>query len=277
MATVHPQPSLPVPDTAAGQVGLAHICSEPRRSVVALDYDGTLAPIVADPNQAHAHPGATAALQTLAPRVGSLAIITGRPAADVPQLGSFTDVTPLVVLGGYGRQRWENGVLTQPEDSRAVARARTELPELLAAAPEGTWLEDKGQALAVHTRRTADPPAVLAALEPVVRELAARLDLVVEPGRMVLELRPPGEDKGTALRELVTRIGATSVLYAGDDLGDLAAFDAVAELRMQGVSALTVCSGSTEMAALAQRADLVVDGPAGVVALLTALGVALVS
>jgi trehalose 6-phosphate phosphatase len=95
----------------------------------------------------------------------------------------------------------------------------------------------------------------------------------VEPGRYVLELRPPGMDKGKALRSFVDDRAArpSAVLFAGDDLGDLAAFDAVDGLRAEGVPGALVCSGSTEVTALADRADLVVDGPAGVVDLIGSL------
>ncbi len=61
------------------------------------------------------------------------------------------------------------------------------------------------------------------------------------------------------------------MLYAGDDLGDLAAFTAVDKLRASGTPGVLVCSGSEEVTELRDRADLVVDGPAGVVRLLRAL------
>ncbi|MDS1270222.1 trehalose-phosphatase [Lipingzhangella sp. LS1_29] len=268
---------LPVPETEAGRRGLSHIRADPSRAVVALDYDGTLAPIVTDPGQAQAHPRAAPALRHLSGRLGGLAIITGRPAADVPRLGPFEDIPSLVVLGAYGNQRWQHGQLTLPADDPGIAQVRAELPTILAGAPSGTHLEDKGQAIAVHTRGCADPAAALAALRPVLTDLAERTGLLIEPGRMVLELRPGGMDKGAALRGLVAELGATSVLYAGDDLGDIAAFDAVDTLREQGMPGLCVCSGSAEVTALASRADLVVDGPAGVVALLSALAAALSS
>jgi trehalose 6-phosphate phosphatase len=60
-------------------------------------------------------------------------------------------------------------------------------------------------------------------------------------------------------------------MYVGDDLGDLAAFGAVRALRATGIPGLTVCSSSAEVSALAAEADLVVDGPDGVVALLNAI------
>lgn len=78
-------------------------------------------------------------------------------------------------------------------------------------------------------------------------------------------------DKGVALLSYVHEIGASAVLYAGDDLGDLPAFDAVDTLRTEGVPGLLVCSGSDEVMQLRDRADLVVNGPEGVVALLRGL------
>lgn len=88
---------------------------------------------------------------------------------------------------------------------------------------------------------------------------------------MVLELRPPGVDKGVALTAYLRETGAGSVLYAGDDLGDLPAYDAVDELRAHGVPGLLVCSGGDEVPELAARADLVVPGPGAVTGLLAAL------
>ncbi|HEY9349866.1 MAG TPA: trehalose-phosphatase, partial [Acidothermales bacterium] len=100
---------------------------------------------------------------------------------------------------------------------------------------------------------------------------AGRHDLHLELGRLVLELRPPGVDKGGALAELVEERGARTIVFIGDDLGDLAAFRTVARLRAEGFSGLAVCSGSAEVPELADDTDLVVDGPEGVVALLSAI------
>jgi trehalose 6-phosphate phosphatase len=78
-------------------------------------------------------------------------------------------------------------------------------------------------------------------------------------------------DKGVALRAIVTERGAGAVLFAGDDLGDLPAFDAVEALRAEGISGVKVCSGSAEVTAVAERADLIVDGPDGIVELINFL------
>ncbi len=258
-------------DTAAGAEGLSAIRARPRVALVGFDFDGTLAPIVEDPAAARAHPGAAPALRRLAPLVGTLAIITGRPAKVAVELGGFHDVAGLLILGQYGLERWENGVLESPEPPPGVAEVREKLPKILQNAPEGVAIEDKGHALAVHTRRAAEPQVALERLRSIVAALAERTGLVVEPGRYVLELRPPGMDKGGALRALAAERGAAAVLFAGDDLGDLAAYDAVDALRAGGVPGVKVCSSSEEVTALADRADLVVDGPDGVVRLVETL------
>ncbi|MCJ1680641.1 trehalose-phosphatase [Streptomyces sp. APSN-46.1] len=273
----HPH-NLPMPVTAAGREGLDALLREPRRSVIALDFDGTLAEIVPDPDQARAHPDAVPALAALAPEVASVAVITGRPAGVAVRYGGFAGVPGLehlVVLGHYGAERWDavSGIVHAPAVHPGVAAVRAELPGFLdeIGAWRGTWIEEKGRALAVHTRRAADPAAAFAALREPLAELAARHGLMVEPGRAVLELRPPGMDKGVALTEYLAETGAETVLYAGDDLGDLAAYSAVEKRRAEGLPGVLVCSGSAEVPELAARADLVLPGPAAVTAFLAAL------
>jgi trehalose 6-phosphate phosphatase len=265
-----PEP-LPEPRTPAGRAGLAALLEAPRRALIAVDFDGTLAPIVADPAAARAHPRAPAALSRLAARVGGVAVVTGRPVEQALSLGDLAGVQGLVVLGHYGLERWADGTVTAPPPHPGVAAVRRELPTVLARHGEQAWVEDKGGSVAVHTRRAPDPAGLFAALREPLAELAARHGLTLEPGRFVLELRPPGVDKGAALRSLVRERDPSCVLFAGDDLGDLAAYDAVDELRAHGLPGLLVCSGSEEVVALAERADLVVAGPAGVVALFEAL------
>lgn len=262
--------------TASGRAGLAAILDDPKGAALAFDFDGVLAPIVEDPDAARIHPRARAALMRLTPLVGSVAVISGRPAATVVAYGDLSD---LAVFGHYGRERWDprTGQVVAPPVPAGVASARAELPVLLATLPlpAGVAVEDKGGAVAVHTRRSADPTGALSVLRGPLFELAERHGLVPEPGRFVVELRPPGADKGRALRTYVGECSARSVAYAGDDLGDLAAFAAVDALHAEGVPGLKICSGSTEVVELAQRADLVVDGPAGVADLLDSLAAAL--
>lgn len=269
---------MPTPVTPAGRDGLEAIITRPTTALLAFDFDGTLAPIVPDPEQARAHPDAVPALAAIAPKVASVAVVTGRPAGVAVRHGGFAGVPGLehlVVLGHYGAERWDavTGTVQAPAPHPGVAEARAELPGFLDSigAWQGTWIEEKGRAVAVHTRRAQDPQAAFEALREPLAELATRHGLIVEPGRMVLELRPPGMDKGVALGEYVRDIGAESVMYCGDDLGDLPAFAAVEKLRSDGTPGLLVCSGSNEVTELSDRADLVVDGPEGVVRLLAAL------
>jgi trehalose 6-phosphate phosphatase len=259
-----------LPRSAEGRTGLAALLAAPDRALIGLDFDGTLSPIVADPRDARAQPGAVPALRALAPRVGTLAIITGRPAAAAVEYGGLADVPGLIVLGQYGFERWSGGQIATRPTPPGVAAARERLPGILVAAgaPPGTWTEDKGQAVAVHTRRTADPDAALRLLRPPLERLAEAEGLLAQPGRMVIELRPRGIDKGAALRALTSERASRVVLFCGDDVGDLPAFRALGRLRGQGVPGVAVCSGSAEVTELAVAADLVVDGPAGVVGLL---------
>ena len=252
---------------AAGAAGLLALRADPSRALVALDYDGTLAPVVADPARAVPAPGAVDVLAALADRVGQVAVVTGRPAGVAVRLGGLDRVPRLVVLGQYGAERWSAGRLHVPPPLPGVAAART----ALAGLPEGAVLEDKGLSLVVHTRRSSDPAGLQAELEPRLRAVAADHGLELHLGRLVLELRPPGFDKRAALLSLCAP-PPSAVLFAGDDLGDLPAYEAVRSLRAEGVPGVLVCSGSQEgPAALREQADVVVDGPAGVVDLLAAL------
>ncbi len=269
---------LPDPTTEPGRIGLAALIAQPARSVVAVDFDGTLAPIVDDPGEARAHPDAVAALERLATVVGGVVVVTGRPAGDAVALGGFAAVAGLgrlVVLGHYGLERWEarTGKVLAPPLPPGVQLVRDRLPAVLAeaGAPEGTRIEDKHASLAVHVRGTHDPDAALALLREPLSRLAEEADLDVQPGRMVVELRPRGVDKGAALRGYVEERAARAVLFAGDDLGDLPAYDAIDALRAEGVAGVKVCSASEEVRELAERADLVVAGPDGFAAFLASL------
>jgi trehalose 6-phosphate phosphatase len=269
--------SIPEGATSEGAAGLAAIAADPGHALIALDFDGTLAPIVSEPTAARPHPDVLPALQRLATGVGTIAIITGRPAPAAVELGGFASIPGLIVIGHHGFERWEGGHLTSPPPPPEVATARTRLPEALAAAgaPEGTWTEDKGHALVVHVRRTADPRAALARLTGPLAEFAAETGLDSKPGRMVIELRPLGISKGTALTELIAERDPAAVLFAGDDLGDLPAFEAVRAARAAGRQGVAVYSASDEVSELVAHADLVLDGPKAVAALLAALAEAL--
>jgi trehalose 6-phosphate phosphatase len=254
--------------SAEGEAGLDALIGAPETGLIASDFDGTLSPIVSEPGAARPAPGAIEVLTRLAAAVGTVAIITGRAAAEAVQVGGLETIGGVIVLGHYGAERWEHGSLTAAPALPGVAIVRAALPDLVADAPAGTRIEDKGTALAVHTRQTTAPAETLEALRPSLEALANEAGLALEPGKFVLELRPPGIDKGEALRGLVAERAATSTVYCGDDLGDLAAFAAVRRLRADGIPGCTVCSASPEAEQVARDADVVTDGPEGIVTFL---------
>jgi len=269
------------PDGERRWTALVHAAS---RSVVGLDFDGTLSPIVDDPEAAHIHPDASEVIVELARAVRAVAVITGRPARQVLDLGGLEEVgnvlaengSDLYVFGQYGNERWSstNRRILSPRPPRGLATFERELPGVLRRVDAGdAWIEDKGLAVAVHTRRLPEPEAAFQRLLPAVGDLAKQHDLVVEPGRNVVEVRSHGMHKGVAVRTLVEELDAGGFMFAGDDLGDLEAFEAVAELRDAGLPTLLVCSASAEESALIRLADVVVKGPEGVLALLRQLTV----
>jgi trehalose 6-phosphate phosphatase len=246
--------------------------------VVGLDFDGTLSPIVEDPESAVIHPDAPRVLTELAAQVRAVVVITGRPARQVVALGHLEHVADelpadaeLMVMGQYGNERWDSRsrAFTSPEPPAGLSAFRDELPGLLADADAGdAHVEEKGLAVAVHTRRLPEPRAAFDRLRERLADAADRHGLLLEPGRLVLEVRAPGMHKGKAVRAAFEEHDGEGVLFIGDDLGDLEAFEAARALSDEGVPTLLVCSGSEEQEALVEISDIVVPGPDGVMALL---------
>ena len=268
--------------SSEGEQRYAALVREASRAVVGLDFDGTLSPIVDDPTQAHAHPDAVEVLRELAGEVAAIAVVTGRPARQALDLGRLEEVgsavaeagKQLFVLGQYGNERWTSGTrrIVSPRPPAGLATFLRDLPRALRQADAAdAWVEDKGLAHAVHTRRLPDAAAAYERLLPALRDLAGRNGLTVEPGRQVIEVRAPGMDKGKAVQVLAEEVGAGAFLFAGDDLGDVPAFEAVRSMAAAGTPTLLVCSASDEESALVELADVVVDGPDGVLELLRRL------
>lgn len=267
--------------TSQGQERYDAVVAVAADTVVGLDFDGVLSPIVPDPTAAVIHPDGPRTLVELAAVVRAVAVVTGRPARQAVSLGRLEEVADrlpdgadLQVLGQYGNERWDaaSREFVSPEPPEGLGLFKDALPALLdAQGAADAFVEDKGIALAVHTRRMADPAAAYERLLPALTAAAHEHALAVEPGRLVVEVRAPGMDKGRAVRALRDETGARGVVFAGDDLGDVEAFRAVAAIRDDGAAGLLVCSGSEEQQALVELSDIVVDGPAGVLALLRQL------
>ena len=265
-----PERFTPAVVTAAAEALASHAARLSARAdevALGLDFDGTLAPIVDDPDMARPLPGIVGLLPELAARFAAVALISGRPAA---YLAEHAGAPGVRYLGLYGLQEIRDGrVWVDPrlEAARpAVVAAAEDLRTHAAVQASGAHLEDKEYAIAVHTRRVADPERWAAAIDAAAREIAERHGLEVVPGRLVWELRPAvRSDKGDAVRKVVAESGAHSVVVVGDDLGDLPAFAAAAELTAEGGDGLRVAVRSAEAPPeLLAAADLVVEGPPGV-------------
>lgn len=268
--------------SADGEQKYAALVRAAAETVVGLDFDGVLSPIVEDPAAAVIHPDAHDVLVDLATQVAAVAVITGRPARQALDLGGLEAVgnaigdvgKDLMLFGQYGEERWTSTErrVVSPRPPSGLATFERELPRLLRRLDAAdAHVEDKGLAVAVHTRRLDDSAAAFERLLPELRELAERHGLVVEPGRSVIEVRSGESHKGAVVGKLAADLDASGFLYAGDDLGDVEAFEAVAALAGEGLATLLVCSASDEENALMDLADVVVPGPEGVLALLRQL------
>jgi trehalose 6-phosphate phosphatase len=246
---------------------LAALVADPARALITLDYDGTLAPIVARPEDAAPAPGALAALTACARTFGTVAIVTGRPATVVVSLAGAAGVDHLVVLGHYGEERWTRATgLTAPPEHPGLPVARKRLAERL---PPGVRIEEKGLSVALHTRSATDPDAALVAATALAEEVAAETGLALNHGRYVVELRAPGaRDKGDAIRALLAERTPTSLLFAGDDLVDLPAYQAVRAFREGGGNGVGVFVDNPEAAAVRDLADVVLPDTGACVAFL---------
>ena len=235
-----------------GMDALARLREAPGRAAVLLDVDGTLAPIVARPEDAAVPEETRALLRDLVERYALVAAITGRPT----RLGRrILGVEGIEVVGSHGLELAED-----------AGDWRVRLQEFRDTVD---WpVEDKGLGLSYHYRTHEDPVRARAELEQVAAR-ARSSGLRARFGRMVLELLPPLDaHKGTAVQALLRTAGLTRALFAGDDTTDLDAFAAVEELEI----GVTVAVASHEAPPdLLARADLVVQGPAGLVELLRTL------
>jgi trehalose 6-phosphate phosphatase len=255
---------------------LAPIRSDPDRSAVLLDIDGTLAPIVRHADDAHVPEATRTVLIEVSRRYRLVGCISGRRAATARQIVA---IGTLAYVGNHGGELLRPGSTSaevDPELEGWVARTHAFAARVYTADRQRLRVrsEDKGAIVAFHWRGAPDEQAA----EQAVREIAASAEeegFVVHWGRKVLEVRPPVRfDKGLGIAALLRGVDLDAALYVGDDATDLDAFRGLRAMVADGRlrEALCVAVSSDEAPAeLAQEADLDVDGPGGVRALLQAL------
>jgi len=183
-------------------------------TLLAFDFDGTLAPICADPSEVRIDRGAAALLARTTRMEGVVvAIVSGRDADD---LAMRVDAPGAYLVASHGLEiRAPGGLLVRDTPPLAAELPWPLLDEIGAS---GLRLERKKHALALHWRGV--PYEAIAPVAESFREWARTLELDVIEGRCVVEARCRGGGKEEALRWLTRAVGAARVVYAGDDLTD---------------------------------------------------------
>jgi trehalose 6-phosphate phosphatase len=255
---------------------VAPLRGDPDASALLFDIDGTLAPIVPDPEDAAVPEETRQVLRRLAGRYALVACVTGRRALEARWIVGVEEV---VYSGNHGLELLRPGA-DEPELDPAIAdgaqRARDFVLDLDAAdlRAAGLRLESKGPIQALHWRGAADEAA---AAHRAQRIAAAAGAAGLDPhwGRKVVEIRPvAGVDKGTAVEGLLAGKAVQLALFGGDDRGDLDAFAALGRMVVSGRLRGSVCVGVASEEAppeLAESADVVVDGPEAFLQVLKAL------
>ncbi|MEO8477610.1 MAG: trehalose-phosphatase [Actinomycetota bacterium] len=226
---------------------------------ILVDFDGSLSPIVARPELAQIREGARDALARLALRYAVVAVVSGRTRRELEDLIGVPGVR-LAALYGI-------------EDEAMLPEGLEQRVSEIVSAIAGVRVEPKGGSIAAHYRATSDPSDAEARLAELLAPIAAEAGMELIAGKKVLELVPAGRPlKGGAVAAIVAEAELEAVLYAGDDLADLRAFETLDQLADKGIVTVKVAvHGPETPPALTAAADLVVDGPAGLVGLLRRL------
>ncbi|MGV8876813.1 MAG: trehalose-phosphatase [Rhodoglobus sp.] len=197
--------------------------------LVALDFDGTLAPEVDDPLDARAVPEArTQLMRLLALADTRLALISGRALDSLEQVAQLP--APVLFAGSHGLEyRLDDGdsALELTEAQRTQLLALDTLLHQLADTAPGTWVENKPAGRALHVRMAAPEHAQQLSNDAVARVHNELPGLTMRFGKNVVEFSLHSADKGDAIRRLRDYVGADAIFFAGDDTTDE---DAIAAL-----------------------------------------------
>ncbi|HYI62577.1 MAG TPA: trehalose-phosphatase [Acidimicrobiales bacterium] len=237
------------------------------RAAILTDFDGTLSAVVDDPAAAVPAPGAVDVLLALVDRAAVVGVVSGRP---VEVLARHLPDPRIHLSGLYGLEQRAHGTVTDlPETRRWVTPVAQAGAELEGRAPAGVVVELKRLSLTVHYRRR---PELEAEVKALAHEVAASHALTARPARLSIEMHPPETpDKGVVVEDLAR--GCDAACFLGDDVGDLAAFDALDRLREKGgMPTVKVGVESPESAPeLLARSDVRVAGPEGAIGWLRSL------
>lgn len=224
--TPPPYSRLPEPLT-----GALRELARAKRILVALDFDGTLAPEVDDPAKARALPEARAAvLRLLAMPLTRVAVVSGRALGSLESVADLPD--EVLLVGSHGAEiRLDAGAELDPLDPEERDELATlgEVLEDVAAGLDDVWIEPKPVGFALHTRLATEADSRIAHLEAraEVRAALDDADVVIREGKNVLEFSIRATTKGQALEHLRRYTGSDAVFFAGDDVTDEDGFEAL--------------------------------------------------
>ncbi|MCU1546399.1 MAG: trehalose-phosphatase [Homoserinimonas sp.] len=193
--------------------------------LVALDFDGTLAPMVDDPQDARALPAARDAILLLMalPRT-RVALISGRAMGSLVQVSDLPETALLIGSHGVEVRLDAEPALTLDADEAGRVHALRHILTAIAQTHEGVWVEAKPAGFALHTR-LANSEDSHSATERALAETEHDLPgLTVRRGTNVLEFSVRATNKGDAIRRLREFVHPTATLFAGDDVTDEDAF-----------------------------------------------------
>ncbi len=255
---------------------IAPLRCNPASGAVLCDIDGTLAPIVGDPDQAAVPNQTRETLRELARRYALVGCVSGRQAVEARKL---VGVNELTYAGNHGLELLTPGAdeaIVEPAVEQAGRAVREFVLELNPAALEGAGLrlEDKGPIQALHWRGAADPQAAERRARAIA-SMAQRAGLEPRWGRKVLEIRAgSGIDKGTVVKRLLSEQRIERALFGGDDRTDLDAFRALRSLVEARTLRVGLCIGVGSQEAppeLSEQADAIVADPEEFLGVLRAL------
>jgi trehalose 6-phosphate phosphatase len=244
--------------------------AEQRIGVIS-DVDGTISPIVANPDDAAVLPTSKAHLTAIQPNLALLAFMSGRGAMDICERVGIDNA---LYVGNHGMERVQTDgtVLVDTRVTRFRANLEAALNEVRGRVLDGMTVEDKGATASVHYRNAANPRQIEAELLPEIEKIASRHHIVLHSGKMVFELRPPVPiNKGTAFAALVKHYNLGAALYLGDDVTDADAMQAAQKMRQDGTCyalAVGVAHDGTTPEAVGRYSDFLADGVEGLAAFL---------
>ncbi len=219
-----------------------------------LDFDGTLVDIAERPDAVTVDPALPALIAALAARLDRrVAIVSGRSVAD---LRAFLGPLPgCAVAGNHGLEMlWPDGRLDRPAPPAALAETIAEVRELAVLVP-GVMIEPKPFGVALHYRQA---PRAEAAVATLAAAIARRGAFTLQRGKMVVELRAAGADKGDALTALLALppMAGSRPVFVGDDLTDEAGFRAARAAGGAGIVVGDACATTDADYRLATVADV---------------------